>query len=71
MKTHSKKAKLRRHILSGRPITKIQGLRLYGILDIGNRIGEFRKEEGIPIVTTMVKKGGERFAKYSLGGNAQ
>lgn len=57
--------RLRRWILSGKPITPLQALDKFGCLRLGARIMELRNE-GYNIMTKMVEKNGKRFARYKL-----
>ena len=57
--------RLRRWILSGKPITPLQALDKFGCLRLGARIMDLRNE-GYNIVTKMVEKNGKRFARYKL-----
>ena len=53
------------HLESGRPITPIDALFMYGIFRLGARVCDLR-QRGIAIRTTMKQAGRKRFAEYSL-----
>ena len=53
------------HLQSGKSITPLEALNLYGCLRLGGRIWELRNE-GHRIDTEMIERHGKRFARYSL-----
>lgn len=55
------KAHLKRH----GSITPMQALRLYGSFRLGARIYNLKKQ-GCKIKSHLIKRGGKRFAEYSL-----
>lgn len=57
------------HMKSG-PITAVEALSLYGCFRLAARINDLR-ESGIEISTTIIERGGKRFASYSLAGGKQ
>lgn len=62
----TKYSKVRKHILSGQPITALQSLRLYGLQRLASLINRMRNE-GHKIKTIMVEEpGGTRYAKYYI-----
>ena len=61
----SQKSKILRYLMKGYKLTPMEGLNLFGSWRLGARIDELR-DEGFPILTTMITKGGKRFAQYSL-----
>lgn len=65
MRTESQKNKIRQHLESGKSITPIDALNLFGCFRLATRIYEL-KEEGLPIKTKMVSNGDKYFASYSL-----
>ncbi len=65
MRTESQKNKIRQHLESGKSITPIDALNLFGCFRLATRIYEL-KEEGLPIKTKMVSNGDKHFASYSL-----
>lgn len=46
-------------------ITPLESLRIYGIMRLGSRINDLRKE-GYPILTKMIKDGKKHYAQYKL-----
>ena len=64
MKT-SQNSKILRHLMKGYKLTPIGALSLFGVFRLASRICDIKKE-GFPILTTMITKGGKRFAQYSL-----
>lgn len=61
----SQKKLIKQHLMSGKSITPIDALQLFGCFRLATRVFEL-KEEGMPIVTTIVESNGKRFASYSL-----
>lgn len=53
------------HLLSGKSITPIDALNLYGCFRLGARVLELRKE-GYNIETEIVHENGKHFARYSM-----
>jgi len=58
---------IKKHLKSGKTLTPLQALKLFGSLRCGARICELRAE-GMDILTTMVKVGNKRVARYSYCG---
>jgi len=56
---------IEQHLKSGKAITPIDALNLYGCFRLGARIFDL-KEKGLDIVTDMVQSGKKRFATYRL-----
>ena len=56
---------IRKDLEKGRKITPIDALKKYGCFRLGARIDDPRNE-GMHIVTNIIKKNGKRFAQYSL-----
>lgn len=54
-----------KHLQSGKSLSPLEALELYGIFRLGARVWDLKKQE-IPIVTKMVTKNGKRFASYML-----
>ena len=54
---------IRKHLESGRTLTPIDALNLYGCFRLGARIFDLR-DEGMNIETEMVYEGRKRYAKY-------
>lgn len=53
------------HLKSGRSITPLEALELYGVFRLGARILDLRRE-GYDIQTDMILHNKKHFAKYSL-----
>jgi hypothetical protein len=58
-------SQIEQHLRSGKSITALQALKLYGCLRLGARIYDL-KDKGLDIEKVMVKKGVKSFAKYTL-----
>ncbi len=54
------------HLKSGRSLTPLKALELYGCFRLGARIHEL-KTKGYKIITSFVKNNGKKFASYKLG----
>ena len=68
--TESQSKQILNHLQSGKVITPLEALRLYGCFRLGARIFDL-KNKGYAISTEMVSENGKRFARYSLiGGEA-
>lgn len=65
MKTETQSQLIAQHLRSGKAITPIEALRLYGCLRLGARIYDLR-QRGMNITSTTIEKGGKRFAQYRL-----
>jgi hypothetical protein len=63
MKSQTKS--IREDLQIGRKITPMDALKKYGCFRLGARINDLRNE-GMHIVTNIIKKNGKRFAQYSL-----
>ena len=62
----TKYSQVRKHILSGQPITTLQSLRLYGLQRLASLINRMRND-GHKIKTVMVEEpDGTRYAKYYI-----
>lgn len=68
--THDKHAndshisKIKEYLLSGKSLTKLQALKMFGCWNTGDVIFKLRKE--MDIKTEMIEENGKRFAKYYL-----
>jgi hypothetical protein len=60
----SQSLKILKHLKSGKSITQMEALNLYGCMRLASRINDLR--EIYPIHTTMIYKSGKKFASYSL-----
>jgi hypothetical protein len=56
---------IRAHLLRGKPITPIQALNLFGCFRLAAVIFNIR-EEGYTVETEMVRRGGKKWASYTL-----
>jgi hypothetical protein len=65
METQTQKEAILRHLQSGRTITPLEALNLYGCFRLGARIWELR-DEGYKIKSENVKQGKKTFASYEL-----
>ena len=66
MNTQSQTAKIRAHLESGKTITALEALSLYGCLRLSGRIYDLTHDEGLNIDSQMVNRNGKRVAEYSL-----
>lgn len=58
---------IKKHLLSGNEITKLDALRKFGCMNTGDVIFKLRKSPyNLPIETEMKKKGKKRYAIYRL-----
>jgi len=58
---------IKKHLKSGKTLTPLQALKLFGTMRLASRVCELKDEdEGMDILTTMVKVGRKRVARYSL-----
>ena len=64
--TESQNQQIREHLESGRTITALEALTLYGCLRLSSRIHELSHNEHMSINSEMVKRNGKRVAEYSL-----
>ena len=64
--TMNKREKVLNHLLKGGTITKIQALRWWGLLNLGDAIHILRKRR-YDIKSVMKKRNGSEYAVYSLG----
>ena len=62
MKKESQLKKVKSHLLTGRSITPIEALNLYGIFRLAARIHTLRHKEGMEIVCDEA----EGFGRYSI-----
>jgi len=63
--TQTQKEAILRHLQSGKTITPLEALNLYGCFRLGARIWELR-DEGYRIRSENVKQGKKTFASYRL-----
>jgi hypothetical protein len=57
---------IREHLESGKSITPLEALDLYGSLRLGACIWTLRHKHGMNIETNLIEQDGKRFAEYSL-----
>jgi hypothetical protein len=53
------------YLATGKPLTPLMALRRWGVMRLGARVWELKKQ-GHPIDAEMVKRGGARVASYRL-----
>ena len=61
----SQNLQIRKHLESGKTITPLEALSMYGCLRLGARICDLR-QDGLPVKTEIKRNGRKRFAEYSL-----
>jgi len=66
--TQSQTKQIREHLESGKTITALEALSLYGCLRLSGRIYDLG-QDGLKIDSKMVKRNGKRVAEYSLSVN--
>jgi hypothetical protein len=64
----SQEKKIAEHLLSGKTITPIEALNLYGCFRLGARIHDLRNG-GMSIETRTISDNGKRYAQYFMGSN--
>lgn len=62
---NSQNEQIEQHLKSGKSITPIQALRLYGCFRLSGRIFDL-KRKGLNIKTDLVTRRNKTFAKYQL-----
>lgn len=60
----SQKNRIFNWLLTGKPLTALQALRMFGCMRLAARIDELRNDDKRDIKTIMVEKNGKRYAKY-------
>ena len=58
--------RIRQHLESGKSITPLEALHLYGSFRLSACIWTLKHKYGMNIETTMIEEDGKRFAEYSL-----
>lgn len=53
------------HLKSGKSITPLEALELWGCFRLGARVNDLRRE-GYEIETEIIEQNGKRFARYSM-----
>lgn len=61
----TQKQRIFEYLKTGKPITKLEALKMFGCWNSGDAIFDLRKE-GHTIETTMITNGKKRFASYKL-----
>jgi hypothetical protein len=56
---------IKKHLQSGRSITPLQALSMYGCLRLGARIYDL-KREGLDIDSHLVRQNGKQFSEYFI-----
>lgn len=57
---------IRKRLESGKSITPLQALKLYGCFRLGARIWDLKNKQGLKIKTDLVTKNNKTFAEYKL-----
>jgi len=57
---------IKHHLESGKSISPLEALNLYGCLRLGARIHDLKHGENMPIKSELVNENGKYFARYSL-----
>ena len=65
-KTESQNKQIKAWLESGKSITPLDALNLFGSFRLGARIFDLKNDYGMNIKTEMVEVNGKRYAKYSL-----
>lgn len=66
MRIETQRDLVQHHLESGRSITPLEALRLYGCFRLSACVYALKRERGMNIETTMREEDGRRFAEYSL-----
>lgn len=69
MNTISQNLKIKAHLEDGKTITPLEAIFNFGIERLASRVHDLKNKSQygqMPIITTMVKGNGKRFASYSL-----
>ena len=65
-KVESQNKQIKAWLESGKSITPMDALNLFGSFRLGARIFDLKNDYGMNIKTEMVEENGKRFARYSL-----
>ena len=65
-KIESQNKQIKAWLESGKSITPLDALNLFGSFRLGARIFDLKNDYGMNIKTEMVEVNGKRYAKYSL-----
>ena len=67
-RAESQRKRILKHLLSGKALTPIQALNLFGCLRLSARIKDLR-DDGHNIQTEIINSGNKQFANYKLINN--
>lgn len=65
-KTESQNKQIKAWLESGKSITPLDALNIFGSFRLGARIFDLKNDYGMDIKTEMIEENGKRYAKYSL-----
>ena len=65
-KIESQNKQIKAWLESGKSITPLDALNLFGSFRLGARIFDLKNDYGMNIKTEMIEVNGKRYAKYSL-----
>ena len=65
-KVESQNKQIKAWLESGKSITPLDALNLFGSFRLGARIFDLKNDYGMNIKTEMIEVNGKRYAKYSL-----
>ena len=65
-KVESQNKQIKAWLESGKGITPLDALNLFGSFRLGARIFDLKNDYGMNIKTEMIEENGKRYAKYSL-----
>ena len=65
-KVESQNKQIKAWLESGKSITPLDALNLFGSFRLGARIFDLKNDYGMNIKTEMVEENGKRYARYSL-----
>ena len=66
IKVESQNKQIKAWLESGKSITPLDALNMFGSFRLGARIFDLKNDYGMNIKTKMVEENGKRYAKYSL-----
>ena len=66
IKVESQNKQIKAWLESGKSITPLDALNLFGSFRLGARIFDLKNDYGMNIKTEMIEVNGKRFARYSL-----
>ena len=65
-KIESQNKQIKAWLESGKSLTPLDALNLFGCFRLGARVFDLKNDYGMNIKTEMVKENGKRYARYSL-----